>query len=180
MPESGEANRHLLLDRDYWVPRLERLEARPCALVQIPRSDLGRPGIEVIEMRLRAHDGKPLSALLAHSIYHKRGSVVQLRICCDLETCAIDWGAVERGASDAVFPPWPCDASPRGSVRPTSRVTPHSMIFAVFPPWRCDAIPRGSVRPRSRVTPRSMTFVVFPPWSCDAIPRGSVRPTLTT
>lgn len=103
MAASEDALRHMLLDPVYWRPRLERLDDEPHQLVQIPRSELSRPGIEVIELRLRSHDGLPLRALMARSEYHRAGGQVQLRNCADLATCAIDWGAVERGTCDLVF-----------------------------------------------------------------------------
>ncbi|HED65830.1 MAG TPA: hypothetical protein ENJ09_09780 [Planctomycetes bacterium] len=94
----------LLLDPDYWKPRLEKLEASPPSVVRIPREDLSRPGVEVLELRLRAHDGTGLRALLAHSTYTRSAREVHLRTCRDFETCALDFGAVSRGTSDVVFP----------------------------------------------------------------------------
>ena len=104
MAAGEEPIRHLLLDPDYWKPRLELLTASPPQLVRIPREDLARPGIEVVELRLKAHDGARLRALLARSAFHKDGRVVHLRTCADLTTCALDFGAVAKGASDVVFP----------------------------------------------------------------------------
>jgi len=95
---------HLLLDPDYWKPRLQGLATTPTQVVRVPRPDLSRPGIEVVELRLKAHDGAPIRALLARSAFHRAGATVHLRTCGDLETCALDFRAVEQGASDAVFP----------------------------------------------------------------------------
>ena len=104
MAASGDAvYRQFLLDHDYWAPRLRRLDDEPRNLVQIPRTDLSRPGIEVTELRLRAHDGAPLRALLARSAFQQSGAQVHLRLCEDLDTCALDWRAVEQGTSDLVF-----------------------------------------------------------------------------
>lgn len=103
MAVSDHLLRHLLLDAAYWRPRLDRLAKEPRQLVLIPRPDLARPGIEVLEVRLRAHDGAPLEGLLARSVYHQTGDEVHLRLCGDLETSALDWGAVEDGATDLVF-----------------------------------------------------------------------------
>lgn len=104
MAAPEEPTRHLLLDPDYWRPRLEALRDRPPKVVRIPRDDLARPGVEVVELRLKAHDGAPLRALLARSAFHRAGGEVHLRTCCDFETCALDFRAVERGTSDVVFP----------------------------------------------------------------------------
>jgi hypothetical protein len=103
MAVSDHLLRHLLLDPGFWGPRLEQLAEEPRQLVQIPRPDLARPGIEVLELRLRAHDGATLSGLLARSAYHRTGGEVNLRLCGDLETSALDWRAVEAGATDLVF-----------------------------------------------------------------------------
>lgn len=96
--------RQLLLDPDYWRPRLDRLQTSPATVLRVERPDLARPGIEVIELRLPAHDGTTLRALLAHSSVHRSGAAVHLRTCRDFDTCALDFDAVSRGASDVVFP----------------------------------------------------------------------------
>ena len=104
MAASGDAFiRQFLLDPDFWASRLRQLEDHPRNLVQIPRDDLARPGIEVTELRLHAHDGQRLRAILARSAFAARGAPVHLRLCGNLETCAVDWHAVEQGTSDLVF-----------------------------------------------------------------------------
>ena len=59
---TGDASRHLLMDPEFWRPRIERLAREPRQLAIFPRPDLSRPGIEVMELRLRAHDGARLTA----------------------------------------------------------------------------------------------------------------------
>lgn len=103
MASSEGGLRHLLLDPGFWRPRLDQLSDIQRQLVQVPRDDLARPGIEVIELRLRAHDGALLRGLLARSSFHKQGSSVRLRLCANLGTCALDWRSVEEGATDVVF-----------------------------------------------------------------------------
>jgi len=100
---TGDASRHLLLDPEYWRPRLERLEREPRQLAIFPRPDLSRPGIEVLELRLRAHDGARLNALLARSAFAGAAVEVRLRTCVDLEGASLDWSAVEAGGTDLVF-----------------------------------------------------------------------------
>src|SRR5262245_5311904 len=100
---TGDASRHLLLDPEYWRPRLERLEKEPRQLAIFPRPDLSRPGIEVIELRLRAHDGARLTALLARSAFAGTGLEVRLRACVDPQDTSLDFGKVEVGGSDLVF-----------------------------------------------------------------------------
>ncbi len=100
---TGDASRHLLLDPDYWRPRLERLEQEPRHLAFLPRADLSRPGVEVVELRLRAHDGARLTALLARSAFAGTGLRVQIRACNDLARSVLDFATVECGGSDLVF-----------------------------------------------------------------------------
>jgi len=100
---SGKASRQLLLDPEYWRPRLARLVSEPRQLAIFPRLDLSRPGIEVVELRLRAHDGERLTALLARSAFAGIGLEVHLRACPDLREVELDWALVEAGGSDLVF-----------------------------------------------------------------------------
>ena len=94
----------LFLGRDYWVSRLAKMRSEPRHLTQLQRRDLARPGAEVLELNLKSHDGAPIQALLARSTFHRIGRAVHLRTCCGLDTCAIDWKAVEEGTCDLVFP----------------------------------------------------------------------------
>ena len=100
---SGEVSRHLLLDPEFWRPRFERLEREPRQLAIFPRPDLCRPGIEVLELRLRAHDGARLTALIARSAFAQEGSEVRLRACQGLDPAGVDWEGVEGGRTDLVF-----------------------------------------------------------------------------
>jgi len=99
----GDASLHLLLDPGYWRPRIERLAERPRQLVIFPRPDLERPGIEVLELRLRAHDGERLSALLARSSFALNGESVRLRPCQELSSGQLAWREVESGQTDLIF-----------------------------------------------------------------------------
>lgn len=101
----GEASKHLhfLLDPCFWRPRFERLAKEPRQLAIFPRPDLCRAGIEVMELRLRAHDGARLSALVARSAFAQQGEEVHLRACPDLDPTSIDWPSVEQGATDLLF-----------------------------------------------------------------------------
>lgn len=100
---TGDASRHLLMDPEYWRVRLERLEREPRQLAIFPRPDLSRPGIEVIELRLRAFDGARLTALLARSAFAGTGLEVRVRSCPDASAAALDFGTVESGGTDLVF-----------------------------------------------------------------------------
>lgn len=100
---TGDASRQLLLDPEYWRARLERLEREPRQLAIFPRPDLSRPGIEVIELRLRAFDGARLTALLARSAFASTGLEVRVRACPDAGEAPLDFGTVESGGTDLVF-----------------------------------------------------------------------------
>jgi len=100
---TGDASRHLLMDPAFWRPRLERLEREPRKLAVFPRPDLSRPGIDVVELRLSAHDGARLTALLARSAFAETGLIVGLRACVDPGNAVLDFTAVEEGATDLVF-----------------------------------------------------------------------------
>ena len=99
----GEASHHFLLDPSFWRPRLARLDAEPRQLAMYPRPDLGRPGIDVVELRMRAHDGGRLVGLLARSAFAQAGDEVRLRPCPDLADACLDWSAVEEGSTDLVY-----------------------------------------------------------------------------
>lgn len=92
-----------LLDPDYWTPRLRRLESIPRHLVVLPRPDLSRPGVEVCELRLRAHDGERLQALLGRPAFGLDQAEVHVRPCEGLAPEALDWHSVEEGESDLIF-----------------------------------------------------------------------------
>jgi len=100
---SGDVSRNLLLDPGFWRPRFERLEKEPRQLAIFPRPDLCRPGIEVLELRLRAHDGARLTALIARSAFARQGDVVHLGATTDLQPDGIDWSSVEQGATQLLF-----------------------------------------------------------------------------
>jgi hypothetical protein len=100
---TGDASRHLLMDPEFWRPRISRLEREPRQLAIFPRHDLSRPGIEVIELRLRALDGARLTALLCRSAFAERGLVVHLRACTGLAGKTLDFPIVEAGGTDLIF-----------------------------------------------------------------------------
>jgi len=91
------------MDPGFWRPRLERLEREPRKLAVFPRPDLSRPGIDVVELRLCAHDGLRLTALLARSAFAETALLVRLRACLDPRSAEPDFSAVEEGGTDLVF-----------------------------------------------------------------------------
>lgn len=91
------------MDPEYWRVRLERLEREPRHLAIFPRPDLSRPGVEVIELRLRAHDGVKLTALLARSAFTGVGLEIRLRACTVANGSELDFATVEGGGTDLVL-----------------------------------------------------------------------------
>jgi hypothetical protein len=104
---TGDASRHLLMDPEFWRARLERLEHEPRNLAIFPRPDLSRPGVEVVELRVRAHDGARLTALLARSAFADESLEIRLRACPGTAGGAVDFEAVECGGTDLLlhYPP---------------------------------------------------------------------------
>ncbi len=103
MDLGGEVSRHLLMNPGFWRPRLEKLGREPRHLVLFPRPDLVRPGIDVLELRLRAHDGVRLTALLARSAFAGVGQALHLRSCGELAGSELDYTVVEGGGTDLIF-----------------------------------------------------------------------------
>ena len=99
----GAPFRDLLLDAAYWRPRLERLDQVPRSLLVFPRPDLARPGIEVVELRLRAHDGVRLVCILGRPAFCAQGDVVHVRVSDELASTELDWHSIEEGHSDVVI-----------------------------------------------------------------------------
>ncbi len=101
--EMEAALRRHFMDPEFWRPRLAQLERTPRQLVLYPRPDDSRPGTEVIELRLCAHDGERLTALLVRSSFGQRCETLRLRSTSPLTVAALDWSQVEEGITDVVF-----------------------------------------------------------------------------
>ncbi len=99
----GAPFRDLLLDPHYWRPRLEKLERVPRSLLIFPRPDLARPGVEVVELRLRAHDGKRLRCILGRPSFCLATDAVHVRVSNEVSTTELDWHSIEEGNADLVF-----------------------------------------------------------------------------
>lgn len=55
----------LLFDPAYWQARLAQLQGRAHKMLIVPRHDLEAPGLEVVELLLRSHDGVRLRGLVS-------------------------------------------------------------------------------------------------------------------
>jgi hypothetical protein len=92
-----------LLDPRYWRSRLARLEAVHRGLLLIPRPDLCSPLIDVVEWRLRAHDGTRLWGLRASSPFHPMPKGARIREVATAELPEIDVPSVAEGRVDFCF-----------------------------------------------------------------------------
>lgn len=103
MSEGDLSLRQHLLDPGFWQPRLQRLAQVPRKLVIIPRPDLSRPGVEVLELRLQAHDRTAVRAILGRSAFARSGDEVRLRPALGRDPEELDWTALEQGRTDVAL-----------------------------------------------------------------------------
>lgn len=137
----GVPFRELLLDPAFWRPRLERLGSAPRSLLVVPRPDLSRPGVEVKELRIRAHDGARLVGILGRPAFCAHGDVVRVRVADALSGAELDWHAIEDGQSDVVFTP-PPDRSLEDRVLDVLRVAQSAASLESTPWDEVDLLPR--------------------------------------
>jgi hypothetical protein len=69
----------------------------------VPRPDLSGGGREVVEFRLRAHDGARLWGLLARPGFHSGARPARIRVVGPAELPEIDRSLVEEGEAELVF-----------------------------------------------------------------------------
>jgi hypothetical protein len=93
----------LLLDPCYWRTRLSKLESDPCGLMLIERPDLTNTAAEIVEWRLRAHDGVKLWGLRGSSRFHPEPTAATIREVEIGELPAVDLDAIAEGTLDFVF-----------------------------------------------------------------------------
>jgi hypothetical protein len=93
----------LLLDPSYWRSRLEQLQRVRACLALFPRPDLSNPTMEVVEWRLRAHDGAKLWGLRAWSTFHPEPRGACIREVSAAELPRVDIDCVAAGKVDFVL-----------------------------------------------------------------------------
>lgn len=79
------------------------MRAVPRRLLLFPRPDLGRPGIEVTELRLRSSAGHGLRGLFARSAFAGGGLVTRLRMVGDAGPEELDWECIQSGSADLQY-----------------------------------------------------------------------------
>lgn len=104
MPASRKrAPSPLLLDPAYWRSKLEQLQRIPPCQALFPRPDLSTPSVEVVEWRLKAHDGVKLWGLRGSSTFHPEPKGACIREVSAAELPRIDADAVAEGRVDFVL-----------------------------------------------------------------------------
>lgn len=94
-----------MFDREFWCKRLAYLESTPRRLLIVPRPELSRPGIEVAELKLRAHDGERLTALFGRSCFGTEGQALQIRLLAATDLLGVSWETLETGRAEIAFRP---------------------------------------------------------------------------
>jgi len=92
-----------LLDPRYWRARLARMDAVHRGLLMLPRGDLTTPLAEVVEWRMRAHDGVKLWGLRAVSPFHTEPRGVLVREVSATELPEVRLEAVAEGWAEFVL-----------------------------------------------------------------------------
>jgi hypothetical protein len=92
-----------LLDAKYWRERLTKMETVQRGLLLLPRPDLSTPLVDVVEWRLKAHDGLRLWGLRATSPFHPAAKGAMVREVPATELPEIDVDSVAEGQVDFVF-----------------------------------------------------------------------------
>jgi hypothetical protein len=93
----------LLLDPGYWRSKLEQLQRVPPCQALFPRPDLSSAAVEVIEWRLKAHDGVKLWGLRARSTFHPQPKGARIREVSAAELPQVDAQIVAEGKVEYVL-----------------------------------------------------------------------------
>jgi len=93
----------LLLEPTYWRSRLQELGEQRPSLLLTPRPDLCVGGRDVVEFRLRAHDGQALWGLLTRPTLRAGPWPARVRSVGPADLVEVDRGWVEGGGADFVF-----------------------------------------------------------------------------
>jgi hypothetical protein len=92
-----------LLERGYWQDRLARMDAVHRGLLILPRPDLANSMADVVEWRVRGHDGAKLWGLRAQSPFHPEPRGVCVREVCATELPEIRREIVAEGWAEFVL-----------------------------------------------------------------------------
>ena len=103
MPARRVAPSPLLLEGEYWRGRLARMDSIHPGLLILPRPDLCQPGMEVVEWRLRAHDGLRIWGLRCQSSFHTLPKGARIRLVESSERPEPEFDSIAEGEVDFVY-----------------------------------------------------------------------------
>ena len=103
MPVRRVAPSPLLLEGEYWRGRLARMDSVRPGLLILPRPDLSIHGMEVVEWRLRAHDGLRLWGLRCKSSFHTLPKGARIRLVESCQRPEPELAAITEGVADFVY-----------------------------------------------------------------------------
>lgn len=93
----------LLLDPDFWRQRLAAMDGVRTGLLILPRTDLSDPAAEVVEWRLRAHDGLRVWGLRGQSPFHPAPKGASVRSVESTELAEVDHEQIASGCIDFIY-----------------------------------------------------------------------------
>lgn len=94
----------LLLEPGYWRRRLDQMQTAHRGLLILPRPDLSSGLVDVVEWRLRAHDGLRLWGLRGGSPFHPKPAGACLRQMESFDLPEVCMDAISDGCLDFVWP----------------------------------------------------------------------------
>lgn len=92
------------MDPAYWQSRLAAMRSVNRGLIVCPRPDLSTALVDIVEWRIRAHDGLRLWGLHAQSNFHEQPRGARVRFIGCSEVPEIDLAQIPDGVLDLVFP----------------------------------------------------------------------------
>ncbi len=101
-PESP-APSPFLMDRHFWEGRLAQMESVGRGLLLLPRQDLTNQLADVVEWRMKAHDGVRLWGLRGLSQFHPVAREMRVRQVAATELPQIDMETLAEGCGEFVF-----------------------------------------------------------------------------
>ena len=93
----------LLLEPSYWRTRALALGQHQAGIIWTPRPDLGAPGVEVSEFRLRTLNGGHLRGLFARSAWRRERLAARIRTVGPASRLEIHEEEVRSGSAEFVL-----------------------------------------------------------------------------
>jgi hypothetical protein len=92
-----------LLEPRYWQDRVARMETVSRSFLLIPRPDISSPLVDVVDWRLRAHDGELLTGIRGQSPFHPCPKGASIRQAGPDEDLELSIDAISQGCVDFVY-----------------------------------------------------------------------------